>query len=274
MKATAATLSAATLVVLLVAGCARLTPGAGGSASPQPSDGGTGTGIVGDWILTRATHGGAPISVPDGWQVTLRFTDDGEVGGQACNHYGGTYDFDAGRITLSAMSMTEMACEDPMMDVEAAYHAALAEITGAERQGDRLTLRGDAVELVYELRPEVPDAALEGTSWMLESLIQGDAVASVQGEPALVLQADGTFTGSTGCRDISGDFTVDGAAVTLGSIVTTDQACEAALEAQDRFVLDVLEGGFTVAIDGNHLTLTASDGNGLDYLSAGEDGAR
>lgn len=267
MKATAASL----LVVLLLAGCARLTPGAGGSVTPQPSDGGTDpTGLVGDWVLTHGSHGGGTIDVPDGWQVTLRLTEDGEVGGQACNHYGGTYQVDAGRISFSAMSMTEMACEEPMMSLEAAYHAALAEISGVERQGDRLTLRGDAVELVYELAPEVPDAALEGTSWTLESLIQGDAVASVQGEPTLVLNADGSLTGSTGCRDLSGDFNLSGDAVTLGSLITTDQACEASLEAQDRFVIGVLEGGFRVAIDGNHLTLTGPDGNGLDYLAAAE----
>jgi heat shock protein HslJ len=264
MKATAAI-----LVPLLLAGCARLSPGAGGSSTPQPSAPVT-PDIVGAWVLLQGTHDGAAMEVPDGWRVTLNFSDDGEVGGQACNHYGGTYDLDGGRISFAAMSMTEMACEEPMMTVEAAYHAALAAISTVGRTGDRLTLGGNGVELVFELVPPVPDAALQGTAWVLESLIQGEAVSSVQGEASLTLNADGTLTGSTGCRDFSGEYVVVGDEVEVTSLATTDQACETQLETQDAFVLDVLEGGFTVEIDGNALTLGKADGTGLDYRAAGE----
>jgi len=262
MKATAAT-----LVLLLLAGCARLGPGAGGSATPDPSVGGT--DVIGAWVLLRGTQTGTAIDVPDGWRVTLSFSEDGEVGGQACNHYGGTYQLDGGRIAFSAMSMTEMACEEPMMTVEAAYHAALAGVTAVERSGDRLTLRGEAVELVLELLPPVPDAALQDTDWVLDSLIQGEAVSSVQGEPGLTLNADGTIAGSTGCRGFSGEYVITGDEVEVTSLATTDQACAAELESQDAFVLEVIEGGFTVAIDGNGLTLGKVDGTGLGYRSAG-----
>jgi heat shock protein HslJ len=264
MKATAATLA-----VLLLAGCARLSPGAGGSATPEPSAPVT-PDVVGAWVLAHGTHDGAAIEVPDDWRVTLNFSDDGEVGGQACNHYGGTYDLDGSRIGFSAMSMTEMACEEPMMSVEAAYHAALAAITEVERDGDRLTLSGDTADLVFELVPPVPDAALQGTAWVLESLIQGDAVSSVQGEPTLTLNPDGTLVGSTGCRDFSGEYVVVGDEVEVTSLATTDQACAAELEAQDTFVLEVIEGGFTVSVEGNGLTLGKADSTGLDYRAAGE----
>jgi len=263
MKATAAT-----LVVLLLAGCTRLGPGAGGSVTPDPSVGAT--DVVGAWVLVRGTQDGSAIEVPDDWRVTLNLSADGEVGGQACNHYGGTYELDGGRISFSAMSMTEMACEEPMMTVEAAYHAALAEVTGVERGGDRLTLRGDAVELVLELLPPVPDAALQDTAWVLDSLIQGEAVSSVQGEPGLKLKADGTLSGSTGCRDFSGAYVVIGDEVEVTSLATTDQACAAELESQDAFVLGVMEGGFSVAIEGDGLTLGKTDGTGLGYRAVGD----
>jgi heat shock protein HslJ len=261
--------TAATLVVLLLAGCARLSPGAGSSATPQPSAAAT-PDVVGAWVLAQGTHDGVAIDVPDGWRVTLNFSDDGEVGGQACNHYGGTYELEGGRISFAAMSMTEMACEEPMMTVEAAYHAALAAIREVDREGDRLTLSGDATELVFDLLPPVPDAALQGTEWTLDSLIQGEAVSSVQAEPSLTLNADGTLAGSTGCREFSGEYVVSGDEVQVTSLATTDQACAAELESQDAFVLEVLEGGFTVAIDGDALTLGKADGTGLGYRAAGE----
>jgi heat shock protein HslJ len=264
MKATAAL-----LFLLLLAGCARLSPGGGGSDTPEPSAPAS-PDVVGAWVLVQGRHDGAAIEVPAGWRVTMNLSDDGEVGGQACNHYGGTYDLDGGRISFSAMSMTEMACEEPMMTVEAAYHAALAAISTVERTGERLTLGGNGVELVFELLPPVPDAALQGTAWRLDSLIQGEAISSVQGEPNLTLNADGTLSGSTGCRDFSGEYVVVGDEVEVTSLATTDQACETQLETQDAFVLEVIEGGFTVAIDGNRLTLGKADGNGLGYRAAGE----
>jgi heat shock protein HslJ len=256
--------TAAILLVLLLAGCARFAPGGGGSQAPSQAP--RAPDVIGSWVMQRGTHAGAAITVPDDYRVTITFSADDEVGGQACNHYGGTYDLrDDGAISLSAMSMTEMACAEPMMTVEAAYHAALANVTGVERSGDRLTLRGDGVELVFELLPEVPDAALQNTFWLLESLISGDAVASVQGEPTLKLGSDGSLSGSTGCRDFSGTYTIVGDTVAVTQLSTTDQACGGAFEAQDRHVIEVIEGGFMVAVTGDRLTLSLVDGTGLDY---------
>jgi heat shock protein HslJ len=266
MKATAASLA-----ILLLAGCARLSPGAGGSATPEPSTPGT-TDVVGAWVLVQGTHDGTAIDVPGDWRVTLNLSDGGEAGGQACNHYGGTYQLDGSRIGFSAMSMTEMACEEPMMTVEAAYHAALAAINEVERSGDRLTLlvAGEKTELVYDLLPPVPDAALEDTAWVLESLILGDAVSSVQGEPTLRLNADGTLSGSTGCRDFSGEYVVRGDRVMATTLAATGQPCDGLLAEQDGFVLEIIGDGFGVAIDGNALTLSDPDGRGLDYRAAGD----
>ena len=258
MKATAAL-----IVVLLLAGCARFAPGAGGSSNPSPS--GVAPDLSGAWILTSGIGPDGRFDWPDDYRITLNLTD-GEVGGQACNHYGGTYQLtDDGRIGFSAMSMTEMACAEPMMSAEAAYHAALAAVDRVSRSGDELTLSGDGAELAFALLPEVPDAALQDTTWSLESLISGDAVSSVQGEPMLRLNADGTLSGSTGCREFSGEYTVSGDQVVATTLVTNDNACATDLQDQDAFVLEVLGDGFTFAIDGDRLTLGKPNGMGLDF---------
>lgn len=255
--------TAALVLVLLLAGCARFAPGGGGSPTPEPSQ--AAPDLSGAWLLVSGVGPDGRFEWPDTYRITIHFTD-GEAGGQACNHYGGRYQLtDGGAISFSQMGMTEMACEEPMMTAEAAYHAALMAVTQVTRAGDELTLSGGGAELVYELLPPVPDAALQDTEWALESLIQGEAVSSVQGEPWLKLNADGTLSGSTGCREFDGEYTVVGDQVVTTTLRTTDQACSADLADQDGFVLEVIGDGFTVAIDGDRLTLGKPDGSGLDY---------
>jgi heat shock protein HslJ len=251
-------------LVLVATSCAGLAPGGGGSGSPRPT--GDPLDLVGAWVLTRGDGPGGPIQVPDGWRVTLNFNDEDEFGGQACNHYGGTYDLGAdGAVTFANMFMTEMACEEPMMTVESTYHAALMAVTRAARIGDELTMRGEGAELVYSLLPPVPDEALQGTRWMLESLILGDAVSSVQGDAWLILEPNGTITGSTGCRELSGRYVVSGDQLRWTDL-RAEGACSADLEQQDRLVVGVLEQPI-VTIEGSHLTLSRPDGTGLGYLA-------
>lgn len=245
--------------LILLAGCARLgAPGAG--ASPSSPD------VTGTWVLQQGHGPNGTITIPADMRISITF-GDGQVGGQACNHYGGDYRLEGNALSLSALSMTEMACQEDIMSAEAAYHAALADVGAVSRNGDMLVLRGDRSELVYALQPPVPDAALQDTSWVLDSVIAGDAVASVQGDATLTLGADGTFTGSTGCRAFSGRYTISG-----DQVVATDLAavgeCSEDLAWQDGAVLEVLADGFTVQVDGNRLTLSDTRGHGLGYRAA------
>jgi hypothetical protein len=137
-----------------------------------------------------------------------------------------------------------------MMTVESTYHAALMAVTRAARIGDELTMRGDGAELVYSLLPPLPDEALQGTRWMLESLILGDAVSSVQGDAWLIL---------------SGRYVVSGDQLRWTDL-RAEGACSADLEQQDRLVVGVLEQPI-VTIEGSHLTLSRPDGTGLGYLA-------
>jgi heat shock protein HslJ len=250
-------------LITVLAGCARFGIGAGGSG------GGPSVDLLGTWELERGTGPGGVVEVPDGWQVTLVFEAD-RLHGQACNNYGGGYELDGNRITFSPMYMTEMACEEPMMSVESAYHAALAAVTEVERAGDSLVLRGEGTELTFVVLPPVPDAALQGTRWILDSLISGDAVSSVQGEAWLELSGDGSLHGSTGCRELAGRYVVDGDRL-VTSELQADGSCPEPLVAQDAHVVGVLEGGFSAAVDGRRLTLIGSGGDGLGYLVAAAD---
>ena len=222
---------------------------------------------MGSWVLTDGSGPDGPIQILDGHRITL-VIDGTDAGGRAaCNLYGGTLTVNGGAVRISALSMTEMACEERPWSAESAYLAAIGAVAAWERQGDRLTLTGPEVGLTYELLPPVPDEEITGTDWVLDSLIQGDAVSSTLGEATLRLAADGTFAGSTGCRELAGRYVINGDEIDFVALVA-DGDCRAELQEQDAFVIDVLQGGFSATVDGASLTLTDNAGQGLGYRAA------
>jgi len=107
-----AILSLAALLLLSVAACSLPSlPGLPGLPTADPLKGTS-------WRLV--TIGGAGL-VP-GTQITATF-EDGQVHGQACNSYGGSYKVSGDKLTVDALFMTEMACMDPpgIMEQEQRY---------------------------------------------------------------------------------------------------------------------------------------------------------
>src|SRR5688572_152033 len=144
----------------------------------------------GSWVLRSGSGPNGQIRLVDDHRVTLTIHGD-EVGGtSACNQYFGSIAFSGNAIRITGVGSTEMACEPDVMETEAAFIAALMAVTRWGRDGDVLQLTGDGADLTFELLPPVPDQEIVGTSWVLESLIQGDAASSVQGEAFLMLAVD------------------------------------------------------------------------------------
>jgi heat shock protein HslJ len=103
------------LAALLLVAC---SPAASPTGSPAPG----GTILAGtNWSLRSI--GGTDVSA--GVSVTLDLSADQASGTSGCNQYGGSYTLDGNAIAFGPMAVTEMACPDPQMAVEAAYLAAL-----------------------------------------------------------------------------------------------------------------------------------------------------
>jgi heat shock protein HslJ len=246
---------AASALGLILAGCSLL---------PAAMD----IALDGEWQLQAGTSQGQPLPIVPGTRISLRVKGL-EIGGSgACNIYGGTLQVDGTTIRITALSMTEMACRDDIMASEAAYLAVLPTVTGATRTGRALILTGPQVELRFANVPPVADAGLLGRLWVLESLINGGVASSTVGPAAtLQLNVDGTLSGSTGCRSLSGAYSISGseAQVTLQPMDMI--GCVEPLGSQDGHVLAVISNGFSFVVDGNSLTLTAG-GKGLVYRVA------
>ena len=243
-----------------------------GTGDDAPGTGaGAGESLDGDWVLVTGVIDGLSLATDDEYRITMTI-DGSEIGGRAaCNNYGGSVSIDGRAFSLTDVFQNEMGCETDVMTLERVYLQGLFRVTDAVRFGDTASLSGAGIDFTFEIVAPIPTADLVGPTWVLDTIITGDAASSTQSgaEPAtLTLGADGTFTGSTGCRTVAGDYVISGDTVQFTSF-GADGECSPELTSQDNSVISVLEGGVTVTIDGDRLTITASGGEGLSYRTEG-----
>lgn len=225
--------------------------------------------VEGSWQLSAGTLDGDPIPVIDSHPITITFQDD-QVGGTAsCNSYGGTYEMDGSTISFSNLAMTEMACmPEETMVAEQMYGTALTMVDTVTLD-ESLVLSGPGAELTFDRLDPVPDAELTNTVWVLDGLIQGDAVSSPVADSRATIEffTDGSVLGDTGCRPFSGHYEINGAEVVLTELAADGHECEPEMAEQDSLVLSALEGGFRVEIDGDRLTTWSHGDEGLTFVA-------
>jgi heat shock protein HslJ len=104
----------------------------------------------GEWLLTAGTVDGQPLTLVADAPVTFVVEGSSVSGRSACNQYFGQFALVDGRVTLSGLGGTEMACEEPIMTLEGAYLAGLAKVSAARMDGDALVLTGPGTELRFD----------------------------------------------------------------------------------------------------------------------------
>jgi heat shock protein HslJ len=252
-----------TSAVIALAGCAD-------SESDIGEPNGLSATYLGTWQLISGHGPEGEIPLVNSHRITLTFEEGSATGTAACNRYGGEVTISGTSFRIRNGAMTAMACRSDVMDSESAYMAAIGTADSIARKDDMLVLSGPATTLRFELLPPVPIAKLIGTRWHLESLISGlpdEAVAS-SAEPAeLLIRSNGSLTGSTGCRDLDGEWIEDGDEI-LFATFGADGHCPKKLQTQDSHVVTVLGDGFIVEIDDDRLTLSSTGGLGLTYRAS------
>lgn len=244
--------------LLLLAAVLALTACGTGAAEDGPD-------VSGEWQLRAGTADGADLPQPPGSTATLELATDGARGTAFCNSWFAEVRQDGESLSFDDIGRTEMGCEPDVMAAESAYLSALAVVDTAAVDGGELVLTGGGVELRFGPAPTVTDRPLEGTRWVLESLVDGETASSVQGEPTLQLGADGTAAFTTSCNGTAGVWRREGDVLTVEPGASSLVGCDPSAQVQDQQVVAVLTAGATVAIDGDRLTLTAPDGRGLVY---------
>jgi heat shock protein HslJ len=248
-----------TLSFLLASAVLLVACSAAGATTPSPA------ALDGRTFLSTGIQG-ADL-VPD-TQVRLTFAD-GNLNAQAgCNIMGGSYSIEGDRLTTTQMFMTEMGCDEPRQAQDEWLAAFLGNVTFT-LEGDTLTLTDGPVRLTLEDKEVVtPDRAIEGTHWVLDGIVSGDAVSSVpMGVTASITIADGRVDVEAGCNMGGGPVEVTADTLTFGPIATTKMACEAGPASVESAVLAVLSGSVSYTIDADVLALDAGDA-GLMFRAA------
>lgn len=107
-----------------------------GPAAPAPLTGGT-------WVLKSYIDYKGEIYTPSaGTTITLQFSDDGKISGNAgCNNYFGTFtQTGANSLVIRDIGSTKMACADQIMVVENSYLGMLPQLNSFYIAGNELFL--------------------------------------------------------------------------------------------------------------------------------------
>ena len=217
----------------------------------------------GDWQLVDG------VQTPAEYPITMSIVGTEVSGRAACNSYFGTVVVNESAIGFGELGGTAMGCETAVMDAERTFLSALAIVERFEYRNNRLVLQGASNELIFDRVAPVPTAALLDTTWILDTLIEGETASTVAGDPAtLLLAADGSLTASTGCRTLTGRWLESGGAIVVPELAA-DGECPNELWEQDSLVVTVVGDEFRAEVDGDRLTLSSMGGDGLVYRAEG-----
>ena len=219
------------------------------------------------WAAIELSDAAGDSSVPDtGGEPTLEFDQPGVTvsGSTGCNAYSG--EVTIGTISIGRLAVTERGCEQAIMALEALFIEVLSGAASFTLADGVLTLEGAGGSVSFAEPAPVVDVALEGTSWSLETLVDGAAATSVVATtlPTLTV-GSGSFRGTTGCNDYSGAVVADGAAFTVSDMTWTEIGCESGIMRQEALILGVLQNAGTFEIEADRLTISTSDGRSLTY---------
>ncbi|WP_439661660.1 META domain-containing protein [Lentzea sp. HUAS TT2] len=228
-----------------------------------------GNGVQGKvFTSTSVTEQGRPRALVEGTKIELRFIDDRLVATAGCNQMQGQVKLDDGKLAVTDLSTTDMACTTPGSQEQDEWLAKLLTATPAWKlDGTSLVLTGPDAEIV--LAQEQP-ATLEGT-WTVEGLIDKDVVSSApEGVTGTVSFKEGFIYVRGGCNSgstkVTGadEYEVDGQTIAFGELVVTAMMCAEDKMKVESAILDTLGlRKVTFEIEGNTMTLKNADGVGL-----------
>jgi heat shock protein HslJ len=260
-------LAAALLGSLAACGSDDDTGDSDGGASPDdPSAAAAPPGVADrDWVSTSVTEQGSERPLVSDTRIALSF-DDGQVQASAgCNSLFGAARWDGSTLVVSGMGGTEMGCPPDLMEQDSWLVGLLTSSPDVVVSGDQLTLTsGDTVVTFLDREVAIPDAELEGTTWVLDGIgTGGDDDGAVSSVPAGVRSTltikNGKLGVEPGCNTGGGSVDVTDDSLVIGPIFTTKKYCGGARMQVEQTVLGVLVGEVDYEIDESTLTLEKDD---------------
>lgn len=110
---------------------------------------------------------------------------------------------------------------------------------------------------------------LEGRTWVVtELVVDGTAVAPVEGTVITATFEDGAISGIASCNNYFGSYTVDGDSLTFGPLGSTLMFCEGLVQDQETAYLTLLSQVDAYTVDGDTLTLRSGGADIITFVEA------
>jgi heat shock protein HslJ len=259
------------LPILFLIGCAAETTG---GDTPLPN---AAQLQANSWLLLEL-NGQPPVP---GTEVTLNFDDEAIGGNSGCNVYGGSYELIDGRLTISDIFSTMMAClEDGVMEQEAAFHQALRDAATftVSANGQTLELRNaeDVVVARLTATDETDTSETAETVTELQKawrLVELNGQAPLAGSEITLVFRNETLGGNAGCNGYGATYTAAAGRLTIGELVAHEVYCMAeGINEQEAAYLTTIRAAvsFEISEDGNTLWLRDAEGGATLRFTAAD----
>ena len=244
-------------LLLVLAACGQRAGGE--NTTPDPLRGKT-------FIATSVTEDSKPRELVA--EMSVEFTDDGRLIARAgCNMMQGQVDTADGKLVVDGgLAMTGMGCDEARHAQDSFVAGVLGASPSWKLTDGELTITSGAT--TFELAPREavhPDRELVGTTWELDTQIDGQTASSMAaGAPTVTLVFDSEkVVADTHCNGLSADYTVSGDTIEFKPGGMTKMACEPDIMRGESAVVGVLQGTTTYEITADRLTLMSSSGKGI-----------
>jgi heat shock protein HslJ len=210
------------------------------------------------WSLTGYIDASGQLQPPvQGAPASIKFDTTGQVSGTTgCNSFSGPYEADDSFLRIGPLSMTLMLCAGPVGEQEVALTGLFERVASYALTADVLEMMDQDGNVILTWASAAP---IEEITWVLTTMPGGAPVAD--GTFTTFLLADGRLSGNAPCNQYSGDYTLDGSSLTIGSIVRTRMACPNL--AQEDAYLEALGEVTSYVLQDNTLVLVGPDGTAL-----------
>lgn len=231
-------------------------------------------GVVGiTWTTSELIVDGIVSPMPAGVRLELTLGTDGRLRARAgCNSMSGTYRIRDGRLVVTELGQTEMGCAPELMANDEAIASLLTARPSVLPGGNSLRLDATTIAvLLVDLEAVDPTSPLVGTTWVLDTLLDGASASTIpqelQGKATLAFDAEKVaWTG--GCNSYGAGFEMDkGVLALVGRSGGTTIACTDPAKTLEATMATVLGAKPTVVLVRHRLTITAPDGRGLGFTA-------
>ncbi len=242
---------------LLAAGACSRPEGGPGPAPTDPLDGRS-------FVSTAVLEGGVERELVPGTRIELSFADGRLSARAGCNLLGARYRLRSGVLELvGGVSTTEMGCDPERHAQDAWLSGFLGASPRVRLEGSELVLSGAGTEIrLLDREVAEPDLPLRGTTWRLETLVEGGVASSVpRGLHATLVVREGRIGGFDGCNEWGARLrSAEDGELEMGRVVQALVGCRGAAAALERDVLAVIRAArIAYEIDGSTLVLRAGD---------------